>query len=83
MAWRHGSPAVLKWSDAAPARLLVEVLSISKLGPHAAAMNLQIACGGTLYHDHLAMLRVQGKWQILFKTWTAAPLASCEAAKGA
>ena len=46
-------------------------------------MNLQIACGGTLYHDHLAMLRVQGKWQILFKTWTAAPLASCEAAKGA
>lgn len=60
-----------------------KVLSISKLGPHAAAMNLQIACGGTLYHDHLAMLRVQGKWQILFKTWTAAPLASCEAAKGA
>ena len=55
------------------------ILSIDKSGPEAALAKVQIAIAPKLYTDYLSLLKLDGRWQIISKTYTHVPLASAEA----
>ena len=46
------------------------ILSIDKSGPESALAKVQIAIAPKLYTDYLSMLRLDGRWQIISKTFT-------------
>ncbi len=50
------------------------ILSIDKSGPESALAKVQIAIAPKLYTDHLSMLKLDGRWQIISKTFTHVPL---------
>ena len=49
------------------------ILSIDQSGPEAAIAKVQIALGDNLYTDYLNLLKLDGRWQIISKVFTAAP----------
>ena len=50
------------------------ILSIDKSGPESALAKVQIAIAPKLYTDYLSMLNLDGRWQIISKTFTHVPL---------
>lgn len=56
-----------------------KILSIDKSGPESALAKVQIAIGDRFYTDYLTMLKVDGDWRIISKTWTYVPLAQAQA----
>jgi hypothetical protein len=54
---------------------LDKILSIDKSGPESALAKVQIAIGEKLFTDYLSMLLIDGRWQIISKTYTYVPIA--------
>lgn len=54
---------------------LDKILSIDKSGPESALVKVQIAIGTKLFTDYLSMLKLDGRWQIISKTYTYVPIA--------
>ena len=54
---------------------LDRVLSIDRSGPESALAKVQIAIGPRLYTDYLVLLQIDGRWQIISKTYTHVPIA--------
>ena len=52
-----------------------KILSIDKSGPESALVKLQIAIGAKLFTDYLSLLRIDGAWRIISKTYTYVPIA--------
>jgi hypothetical protein len=50
------------------------VLSIDKSGPESALAKVEIAIGPRLYTDYLTLLRIEGRWRIISKTFTHVPI---------
>lgn len=53
---------------------LDKILSIDKSGAESALVKLQIAIGPKLFTDYLSMLKLDGRWQIISKTYTYVPI---------
>lgn len=51
------------------------ILSIDRSGPESALVVVQISIAPKLYTDYLSLLKIDGRWRIISKTFTAAPLA--------
>lgn len=51
-----------------------KILSIDKSGPESALVKVQIAIGTKLFTDYLSLLRIDGRWQIISKTYTYVPI---------
>lgn len=58
---------------------LDRILSIDKSGPESALVKLQIAIGPKLFTDYLSLLKIDGRWQIISKTYTYQLLAQAKA----
>ena len=58
------------------------IFSIDVFGPEAALAKVQIAYGDKLYTDYLTLLQIDGRWQIISKTYTYV-LLEAAVAKGA
>ena len=52
---------------------LDRILSIDMSGPEAALVKLQIAIGPKLFTDYLSLLKLDGRWKIISKTYTYVP----------
>jgi 4-oxalocrotonate tautomerase len=52
---------------------LDRILSIDMSGPESALVKLQIAIGSKLYTDYLSLLKLDGRWKIISKTYTWVP----------
>ena len=50
------------------------ILSIDRSSPVSAFVKLQISIGARLYTDYLSLLRIDGKWRIISKTYAYAAL---------
>jgi len=50
-----------------------EVLSVTKQGPDAAFAMVYVASADAKYHDLLSMVRTQGAWKIVSKTFALVP----------
>ncbi len=50
------------------------ILSIDKSGEESALVKVQIAIGTKLFTDYLSMLKLDGRWQIISKTYTYVPI---------
>ena len=63
---------------AAPAasgqKRLDKILSIDKSGDESALVKVQIAIGERLFTDYLSLLKLDGRWQIISKTYTYVPI---------
>ena len=46
------------------------IISIDISGPEVAMAKVQIAFGDRFFTDHLSLLRIDGNWQIISKTFT-------------
>lgn len=46
------------------------IISIDVSGPEAALAKVQIAFGDRFFTDYLSLLHIDGKWQIISKTFT-------------
>lgn len=46
------------------------IISIDISGPEVAMAKVQIAFGDRFFTDHLSLLRIDGRWQIISKTFT-------------
>lgn len=55
------------------------ILSIDMSGPESALAKVQIAIGSKLYTDYLSMLKIDGEWRIISKTYTHVLLAAARA----
>ena len=55
------------------------ILSIDMSGPESALAKVQIAIGPKLYTDYLSMLKIDGGWRIISKTYTHVMLAAARA----
>ena len=51
-----------------------QIVTIDKSGPEIAFVKLQIAVSPYYYTDYLTLLRLDGRWQIITKTYTSIPL---------
>ena len=51
------------------------ILSIDKSGAESALARVQIAIGAKLFTDYLSLLKLDGRWQIISKTYTYSPIA--------
>jgi hypothetical protein len=51
------------------------ILSIDRSGPEAALVKVQLAIGEKLFTDYLTLLKIDGRWQIISKTYTYVPIA--------
>lgn len=58
---------------------LDRILSIDMSGPETAFVKLQIAIGPKLFTDYLSLLKVDGRWKIISKTYTFVPRAEAAA----
>ncbi len=54
---------------------LDRILSIDRSGPESALAKVQIAIGRKLFTDYLSLLKLDGRWQIISKTYTYVPIA--------
>jgi hypothetical protein len=50
------------------------ILQIDKAGPESALAKVQIAIGPKLFTDYLSLLRIDGRWRIIAKTYTWVPI---------
>ena len=50
-----------------------EIVSIDKSGPESALAKVRIAIGPKLFTDYLTMLKIDGRWRIISKTYTWVP----------
>ena len=53
---------------------LDKILSIDKSGDESALVKVQIAIGEKLFTDYLSLLKLDGRWQIISKTYTYVPI---------
>jgi hypothetical protein len=51
------------------------IVTIDRAGPEAALAKVQLAIGERLFTDYLTLLRLDGRWQIISKTYTWVPIA--------
>ena len=51
------------------------ILTIDRSGPEAALAKVQLAIGEKLFTDYLTLLKIDGRWQIISKTYTYVPVA--------
>jgi len=51
------------------------ILTIDRSGPECAFVKLQIAIAPKLFTDYLTLVKLDGRWQIITKTYTHVPLA--------
>jgi len=51
-----------------------EIVSIDFTGENAAVARVKISVGKTLYTDVLSFLRLEGKWGVISKMYSGAPL---------
>jgi len=51
------------------------ILSIDKSGAESALARVHIAIGPKLFTDYLSLLKLDGRWQIISKTYTYIPIA--------
>jgi hypothetical protein len=51
------------------------ILTIDRSGPEAALAKVQLAIGPKLFTDYLSLLRIDGRWQIIAKSYSYVPLA--------
>jgi len=49
------------------------IIAIDQSGPECACAKVMIALGNNRYTDYLSLLTVDGRWQIVGKTFTAVP----------
>ena len=52
-----------------------KIMRIDKAGKDVAAATVMVAAGGQIYMDHLSLLKLEGKWMIVHKTFAGIPLA--------
>ena len=51
-----------------------KILRIDKAGKDVAAATVMVAAGGQIYMDHLSLLKLEGQWMIVHKTFAGIPL---------
>ena len=51
------------------------ILTIDRSGPEAALAKVQLAIGEKLFTDYLTLLKIDGRWRIISKTYTWVPIA--------
>ena len=51
------------------------IVTIDRAGPESALAKVQLAIGPKLFTDYLSLLKVDGRWQIIAKTYTWVPIA--------
>ena len=51
-----------------------QIVTIDKSGPEIAFVKLHIAVAPNYYTDYLTLLKIDGCWQIITKTYTGIPL---------
>ena len=51
-----------------------KILRIDKAGKDVAAATVMVAGGGKIYMDHLSLLKLEGTWMIVHKTFAGIPL---------
>lgn len=51
------------------------ILSIDRSGPESALAVVQITIAPKLFTDYLSLLKIDGRWQIISKTFTFVPMA--------
>ncbi len=51
------------------------ILSIDRSGPESALAVVQITIAPKLFTDYLSLLKIDGRWQIISKTYTFVPMA--------
>jgi hypothetical protein len=51
------------------------ILSIDRSGPESSLAKVQLAIGPKLFTDYLSLLKIDGRWQIVSKTFTYVPIA--------
>ena len=51
------------------------IIMIDRSGPEAALAKVQLAIGPKLFTDYLSLLRLDGRWQIIAKTYSYVPIA--------
>lgn len=49
------------------------IVSIDQSGPECAFAKVKIALGNNNYTDYLTLLKLDGRWQVIGKTFTAEP----------
>ncbi|HEX6141210.1 MAG TPA: nuclear transport factor 2 family protein [Geminicoccaceae bacterium] len=50
------------------------IVTIDLAGPEMALAKVQLAIGPKLFTDHLSLLRLEGRWRIISKTYTYVPI---------
>ena len=50
------------------------IITIDFAGPEMALAKVQLAIGPKLFTDHLSLLRLDGRWRIVSKTYTYVPI---------
>lgn len=51
------------------------IVMIDRAGPESALAKVQIAIGEKLFTDYLSLLKIDGRWRIIAKTYTFVPIA--------
>ncbi len=51
------------------------ILAIDRSGPESALVTVQISIAPKLFTDYLSLLKIDGRWRIISKTFTSVPLA--------
>lgn len=51
------------------------ILMIDRAGSESALAKVQLAIGAKLFTDYLTLLRLDGRWRIISKTYTYVPIA--------
>lgn len=50
------------------------IITIDLAGPEMALAKVQLAIGPKLFTDHLSLLKLDGRWRIISKTYTYVPI---------
>ncbi|MSP68026.1 MAG: nuclear transport factor 2 family protein [Alphaproteobacteria bacterium] len=59
---------------------LDRILAVDQSGPNTALARVELAIGPRLFTDYLSLMRIDGRWQIISKTFTSVPLAEAKRA---
>jgi hypothetical protein len=59
------------------------IVTIDQSGPGSAFAKVEIALGDVLYTDYLTLLKLDGRWQIVSKTFAGAPRQEVHARRAA
>jgi len=54
------------------------IIAIDQSGPECASAKVKVALGDNYFTDYLTLLKLDGRWQIIGKTFTAVPRTSVD-----